>query len=98
MTKFFKANRIDVGWNPEDVNDYSPLAQCDISSLPVKYTDLRKQMIWAGGDLVWNGLWGHKDFIDDPNPFWNPMPVFKDPRPVMFAKPFQTKKMEPPFG
>jgi hypothetical protein len=67
--------------------DFSPLAQCDITQLFVDWRDLVPQKVYAGGLLIDSGLYGHKDFVDDPNPYFNPPPVYGDPTPVMNARP-----------
>lgn len=69
--------------------NFSPLAQCDVTGLPVLYTDLVPQMEWAGDKLYNTGLLAYKDFVDEPNPALQTPPIFGDPTPVLNARPLQ---------
>lgn len=79
---FFKSTYASV-----TMNNFAPLARCDVTGLPVLYTDLVPQMEWAGNHLYNTGLLAHKDFVDEPNPALRTPPVFDDPTPVINARP-----------
>lgn len=68
--------------------DFAPLAQCDLTLLPVLHTDLVPYMEWGGDALYNTGLLAHKDFVDEPNPLGRTPPVYSDPSPVINARPF----------
>lgn len=72
------------------LHDFAPLAQCDITHLPVLQTDLVPYMEWAGDSLYDTGLLVHKDFVDEPNPFGKTPPIYDDPTPVIPARPVTT--------
>ncbi len=76
-------------------DNFAPIAKCDTTGFPVLHTDLVKQMVWAGNDLVWNGYLVHKDFYDIPNPYTQIPPVLGDPTPVINPRPVQIPVMEP---
>jgi hypothetical protein len=69
------------------MDNFAPLAQCDLTRLPVLATDLVPVMEWAGDRLYNTGLLAHKDFVDEPNPALQTPPVFGDPSPVLNARP-----------
>jgi hypothetical protein len=67
--------------NPEAVG------QCDRGAHVVLRKDLKKEMVWRGDQLVWNGLLNCERHLDKPHPQDrsrrlppDPVPV-KDPRP-----------------
>jgi hypothetical protein len=66
----------------ELVNKKGANAFCDRTGFVCKRSDLRKQMKWQGTDLVWTGLWVHKDFLDIPNPSMRTIILPPDPVPV----------------
>lgn len=62
------------------------IARCDKSGIMGMYTDLKKQYIRAGEDLVWNGQWALPPFIDVPDGTF--IPPFKlDPAPLDHVRP-----------
>jgi hypothetical protein len=69
-------------------DNFDAIAKCDATGFPVFHKDLRKQMVWSGNSLIWNGFLVHKDFNYKPNPFTNIPPVLGDPEPVLNARPF----------
>jgi hypothetical protein len=66
----------------ELVNKEGANAFCDRTGFVCKRSDLRKQMRYAGTELVWTGLWVHKDFLDIPNPSMKTIILPPDPVPV----------------
>jgi hypothetical protein len=64
-------------------------ARCDRGGELRKHHELRREMFWAGGRLVWNGFLCCERHIDKPNPQErlvilpiDPVPV-KNPRPEL---------------
>lgn len=68
-----------------------PKAKCDVSGFIVNHSDLRKIYEYAGKTLYWTGLLAHKDFWYPPSKNISTPPIFKDPRPVKNARPYQGK-------
>jgi hypothetical protein len=64
-------------------------AYCDRTGFRVMHSDLRKQMTYAGNELIWTGYMVHKDFIDEPNPQSKPFVPRRDPKSVENARPNQ---------
>jgi len=70
------------------MDNFSPSAQCDLTGMICLHKDLRPVYQWAGNALVNTGLLAHKDHVDIPNPVGKTPRIFRDPRPVMNARPF----------
>jgi len=70
-----------------DIDNIEPVGYCDRTGFLCMRKDLVKQYEYSGQNLVWLGIWVHKDFLDKPNPSLKPTilkpdPVaVKDPRP-----------------
>lgn len=68
-------------------NFSEPWAVCDVSGFNFNRSDLRKQMIWAGNRLVWNGLLVGYPFYDIPNEQSRPPKMRINPEPVELPRP-----------
>lgn len=65
-----------------DLSTPGALAYCDRTGFVCMRRDLRRQMKWAGTELVWTGLLVHKDFLDIPNPAMRTIILPPDPVPI----------------
>lgn len=90
MRNIYRSTYRSMAYTGNDLSDFTPKAQCDISGFFVNHRDLRKQMAWAGNKLYWTGLLAHKDYVDEPNPFFKLPRVSRDPKPVKNARPNPT--------
>lgn len=86
----FQGRFVSAAFNPRKGASFSPLAQCDVSHFPVKWTDLVPYMEWAGDELIDTGIRAHKMYVDKPSeslrlptiPDFDPVPV-DNPRPIL---------------
>lgn len=68
-------------WNPE------ASARCDGAGEIRKHSELRKQMVWSGGSLVWNGMMKCEHHLDKPQEQDRRLVLKADPMPIANARP-----------
>lgn len=55
---------------------------CDRTGFIFNSKDLKKQMVWAGNNLVWTGWMVGAPYIDEPSQQNRPPVILDDPKPV----------------
>jgi len=83
----FTSTYVPIGFNIHNLNNFSPLGQCDLSRFPVQYKNLVPQMEWGGNKLYNTGFMVDKRMVPIPNPGMKTPPIFMDPEPVMNPRP-----------
>lgn len=74
--------------NAYDPQNPRAIAVCDGCDLPVPHDNLRKHMIYSGGDTpVWDGFLVCPNCDDKPNPFFKRQVLPPDPRPIANPRP-----------
>ena len=77
-------------YDDKSMEHFEASAYCDRTGFRVLHKDLRRQYEWAGEHLVYTGKMVHKDFLDEPQPFFKHVPPKKDPLPVKDPRPGST--------
>lgn len=64
-----------------------PVGVCDRTGFWFSKSDLVKEYIWIGDELVWNGLLVGRPFLDKPNEQMRVSLIKDDPKPVEDPRP-----------
>lgn len=70
-----------------DPRNPQAVGMCDRGAHVVLHKDLVKEMVYAGGKLVWNGLLVCRRHLDTPQPQDRPRAPRRDPIPVRDPRP-----------
>lgn len=64
-----------------------PVGVCDRTGFWFNKSDLVKEYIWSGDELIWNGLLVGRPFLDKPNQQMRTPVTKDDPKPVENPRP-----------
>ena len=78
-------------WNPEAVG------VCDRGGEQRRLRELKKEMVWSGSRLIWNGMLCCDKHRDPPHPFDRLLVLPPDPVPVPYPRPEQLMVPVPGF-
>lgn len=86
MINSFTSTFIDTSFN-EDITDFSPIGQCDISKFVVYMKDMVPYIEYSGTGMYNTGILAHHMFVDEPQPANLSPRIILDPEPVMNPRP-----------
>lgn len=76
-----------VQYVPKNQSSGRPLGICDRSGLLFYHDQLKKQMVYVGDKLVWNGMLVGYPYLDVPVKTNAPIPIKEEPKPVKNPRP-----------